>query len=217
LAATARRVKAPRRANRAAIWPVPRPAEHASLTASHAEGEGALHHDDCCHSSSVAIGRRRFVGLASAAVLGLAAPRLARAAGEADALVLSCIDYRLTGKTADYLAAQGLAGKYDHTILAGAALGAVTDKYPDWGHTFRQHLGIAIDLHHIQEVIILDHRDCGAYKVILGKDYAADPAAETRIHTTMLHRLRHDIHRHHPKLGVRLGLMALDGTVEVIA
>jgi carbonic anhydrase len=167
------------------------------------------------------IGRRAMVrqgavGL-GAALVGLGAgPRVAGAAGGTDALLLSCMDYRLTGQIAAFMAGKGMAEKYDHVILAGAALGAVTSEYPDWGRTFRQHLDIAIQLHGVHQVLIVDHRDCGAYKTILGKDYAADPAAETEIHTKMLHRARHEIARAHPKLDVSLYLMALDGTTEPI-
>ena len=179
-----------------------------------------MNHRGCSCHLSAGIDRRRFATLASAmAGAMLAAPlmsRFARAAGEADALLLNCMDYRLTGKITEYMAGQGLAGKYDQVILAGASLGAVTDKYPDWGRTFREHLAVAIELHHIHEVIVIDHRDCGAYKVILGRDYASDPAAETTIHAEMLHRLRREIHKLHPKLDMRLGLMSLDGKVEPI-
>ncbi|HEY7991784.1 MAG TPA: carbonic anhydrase [Stellaceae bacterium] len=177
-----------------------------------------MEHVSCaCHTPD-GIGRRRFVALAGGmAIAGLALPRWARAAAGTDALLLSCMDYRLTGKVADYMTGQGMAEKYDHVILAGASLGAVTHKFRDWGKTFRQHLDVAIDLHHIHEVIVLDHRDCGAYKVILGRDYAGDPAAETKIHAAMLHKLRAEIHHDHPKLAVKLGLMALDGKVETIA
>lgn len=168
------------------------------------------------------IGRRAMVrqgalGL-GAALVGLGAgPRFAAAAGGTDALLLSCMDYRLTGKIGAFMAGKGMAEKYDHVILAGAALGAVTPKYPDWGNTFRQHLDIAIQLHGIHQVVIVDHRDCGAYKTILGKDFAADPAAETEIHTKMLHRARQEIVHAHPKLDVSLYLMALDGTTEPIS
>ena len=173
------------------------------------------------HPEADTIGRRRLLSLASAAagaaLLAPLLPRIVRAAGGTDALLLSCMDYRLTGKTAEYMAGRGMAGKYDHVILAGASLGAVTHKFPDWGQTFRQHLDVAIDLHHIHEVVILDHRDCGAYKVILGKDYATDPPAETNIHAEMLHRLRHQILAKHAKLAVSMFLMALDGSVETIS
>src|SRR5262249_6034491 len=136
---------------------------------------------------------------------------------ETDAVLLNCMDFRLTGKITDYMAKRGMAGKYDQLILAGASLGAVTPKFPDWGRTFRQHLQVAIDLHHIHQVIVIDHRDCGAYKVILGRDDAGNPDAETKIHTEMLHKLRAEIHHLHPKLDIHLGLMALDGSVADIA
>ena len=99
----------------------------------------------------------------------------------------------------------------------GAALGALTDKFPAWNQTFWDHLGVAIDLHKIHTVMVLDHRDCGAYKVILGEDLAKDPAKETAIHTTQLQRLGKMIKEKHPALEVELFLMALDGKVERIA
>jgi carbonic anhydrase len=170
----------------------------------------------CCQAAL--IGRRRFLALAgasgSAMLLGLT-PRFAVAAGLADALLLSCIDYRLTDKVAAYMDGRGLKENYDQVILAGAALGAVTSKYPDWGKTFREHLDIAIQLHGIQRVIALDHRDCGAYKVFLGKDLTGD--SEKALHATELHRLARQIHATHPKLKVETLLMALDGSVETIA
>jgi carbonic anhydrase len=166
-------------------------------------------------------GRRQFLKLAGlaggAALFGLAAPRIAGAAGHADALLLSCIDYRLLGKVSAYMAQRGLADKYDHVILAGASLGAVTDAFPDWGRTFWEHLGVAIDLHDIKRVVVMDHRDCGAYKVILHKDLAGDPPAERTLHAEMLNRLGGQIHDKHPKLEVELLLMALDGQVDKIA
>lgn len=163
--------------------------------------------------------RRKFLRLAAlgsgAALFGLAAPRLAGAAGQADSLLLSCIDYRLTDKVTAYMTGRGLTEKYDQVILAGASLGAVTDKYPDWGKTFRDHLGLAIKLHDIHRVILLDHRDCGAYKLILGKDLTGD--AEKLLHAIELHRLAQQIRHQHPKLAVETLLMALDGKVETVA
>jgi carbonic anhydrase len=170
----------------------------------------------CCQAAS--IGRRRFLALAGvgsgAMLLGLE-PRIALAAGTVDSLLLSCIDYRLTSKTAAYMEGRGLKENYDQVILAGASLGAVTPKFPDWGKTFREHLDIAIQLHGIQRVILLDHRDCGAYKVFLGKDLTGD--AEKALHAIELHRLARQIHTTHPKLKVETFLMSLDGGVETIA
>ena len=140
-----------------------------------------------------------------------------RAAGQTEALLLSCMDFRLVDDTARYMASRGLTDKYDHIILAGAALGALTEKFPAWNQTFWDHVGVAIDLHKIHKVIVLDHRDCGAYRVILGEDFAKDPAKETAMHATQLQRLGKMIKEKHPSLEVELLLMALDGKVETIS
>ena len=75
--------------------------------------------------------RRRFLTLASlgggAALLGLA-PRVAHAAGDVDSVVLSCMDYRLMDDVGVYMNGRGLKDNYDHLILAGASLGAVTQQ-----------------------------------------------------------------------------------------
>jgi hypothetical protein len=126
------------------------------------------------------------------------------------------MDYRLVNATERYMAGRGLKGKYDHVILAGASLGAITDKFPAWNKTFWEHLDVAIELHHVQKAIVLDHRDCGAYKVILGEDFAKDPPKETAVHADKLNELRKQITAKHPKLGVELLLMSLDGKVAPI-
>ena len=169
-------------------------------------------------TESVVIGRRRFLELG---VLGggaslLALPAVGRAAGNTEALLLSCMDYRLVNKTERYMSGRKLRDKYDYVILAGASLGALTDKYPAWGKTFWEHLDVAIQLHHIQKVMVMDHRDCGAYKVILGEDCCKPKDKETAAHAEKLKELRKQINDKHPKLGVELLLMALDGKVETI-
>jgi carbonic anhydrase len=163
--------------------------------------------------------RRRLLQLA---VLGggvtlLASPSLlpaARAAGATDALLLSCMDFRLMDDIERYMTGRGLRDKYDHIVLAGASLGAVTNKYPAWNKTFWEHLDIAIKLHNIQTVIVMDHRDCGAYKVILGAAHANDHRVETDTHRVQLKKLKALINKQYPKLKVETLLMALDGKVE---
>lgn len=137
--------------------------------------------------------------------------------GHTDALLLSCMDYRLVDETERYMTHRGLRDKYDHVILAGAALGATTDKYPAWNQTFWEHLDVAIKLHSIKKVIILDHRDCGAYKVILGEDFSLDPVKEKLVHTEKLSALAGLIQSKYPNLEIDLQLMDLSGSVEKIS
>lgn len=177
----------------------------------------------CLVHQSVAIGsRRRFLRTAllgsGAALLTTALPLdWAIAGGKTEALLLSCMDYRLMDDIERYMAGRGLRDKYDHTILAGASLGALTDAYPAWNQTFWDHLGLAIKLHHVHKAILMDHRDCGAYKAILNQDLATDPTKELEQHALRLKDLRGQILAKHPELEVEMLLMSLDGKVETIS
>jgi carbonic anhydrase len=171
----------------------------------------------CCNALSIPNSRRNFLKIASlgggAMLMGLQ-PQNALAAGHVDALLLSCMDYRLMDEVGAYMNKRGLKDNYDHVVLAGSSLGAVTSKYPGWGQTFNDHLGLAIKLHDIQRVIVIDHRDCGAYRLVLGKDLKDD--AEKAAHAKELHTLAKRIHAKHPKLPVETFLMNLDGSVEAV-
>jgi len=176
------------------------------------------HHQTDCLGCHAGLGRRRFMGLAGGTGLALLLggfPRIARA-GNAKALMLSCMDYRLIDDTMRFMDSQGLQNNYDHVVLAGASLGVVSDEFAGWGDTFWRHLEIAIQLHHIEEVIAIDHRDCGAYKLVLGADAVASPEKETSAHAKILADFSREVKARHGKLGVQAYLMALDGSVESI-
>ena len=177
-------------------------------------------HVDCNQLATPEIGRRQFIKLATlgggALMLGSFLPQTAWAAGGTDVLLLSCMDYRLVDETERFMSGKGLQNKYDHIVLAGASLGAVTPKFPAWNTTFWEHLKVAIDLHHIKKVMVLDHRDCGAYKVVLGEDFGKMPEKETQAHAETLMSLRKQILVQYPALAVETYIMALDGSVEQI-
>ena len=165
--------------------------------------------------------RRKFLKLAAlgggASLFNLTLPTsTVMAAGHSDVLLLSCMDFRLMHKIENYMQNRGYNNNYDHIILAGASLGALTTKFPAWNKTFWQHLEIAIQLHNIHKVIMMDHRDCGAYKTILNKDFFKNPVDEMSTHAHYLKDLRAMINKRYPSLGVESLLMALDGTVETV-
>lgn len=177
----------------------------------------SVHHAGCgCQQHG--IGRRSFLKLAVAggavAAASTLAPFPATAAGQAEVLLLSCMDYRLISDVTRYMAGQGYDDNYDQVILAGASLAAVTDKFLDWNQTFWQHLEIAIQLHGITKLLVMDHRDCGAYKVIFNKDFAQDPVAETMIHAEVMKKLDQQVAQKYPALVREYYLMSLDTRVE---
>lgn len=152
---------------------------------------------------------------------GPAAPTVAGAVVTAprhdcDVLLLTCMDFRLQNETATYMERQGLRDRYDHIVLAGASLGVLTQERPDWGRTFWDHLDTAIKLHAIHKVVVLDHLDCGAYKVFLGEAAVKEPAAELIAHSQRLRLLRSAINVQNAMLEVELGIMGLDGSVRQV-
>lgn len=165
------------------------------------------------------IPRRSFVKLVSlAAGTGLLAGYLPRVAlaGDAQALMLSCMDYRFVDPMAAFMNGKGLDGKYDHVVLAGASLGVVSKKFAAWHDTFWQHLDVAIQLHRVHEVVVIDHLDCGAYKLAFGDNIVASKDVEMPAHSKTIRSFAALVRKHHPDLAIEGYVMALDGTAEQV-
>ena len=74
-------------------------------------------------------------------------------------------------------------------VLAGAAAGA--NRYEEWRQVLVEHIKTARDIDHpIDRLIILEHRDCGAYKAFLGLDWAkVTPPDEWTCHRNQVTKL----------------------------
>lgn len=167
----------------------------------------------CCEHSAPS---RRAVLAGAVVGGGMAWAGQASAGGQAEVVLLSCMDYRLANEVEAYMAARGLRDNYDHLIVAGASIG-VNQGDPAWGKTFWEHVGLARKLHNVRKLIVIDHRDCGAYKLLAGEAAVATPELELAAHVKQLHAFRDAVKQRHPELEVELALMSLDGRVEMIA
>jgi hypothetical protein len=178
---------------------------------------GRSEESDMCDGDKAAISRRDFVQWgAGCAVVNAVGPGAAQAGGHARALMLSCMDYRLVDDLVNFMEAHGFDDDYDHVVLAGAALGVVHEAFADWHETFWQHLQVAKDLHGIEEVIVIDHRDCGAYRLALTETAVDTLEKETTAHREYMEEFARQLGERHPDLRVYGVLMALDGTGENI-
>lgn len=101
------------------------------------------------------------------------------------ALLLSCMDLRVIDETAWLMSELNLHNKYDHVAVAGSSLGVLTNTYetdggqaaiPYFGQTFWKHVDLAIELHEIDRVIIVEHADCGAYQHFVRDNTLHSPA-----------------------------------------
>lgn len=137
--------------------------------------------------------------------------------------LLSCMDLRVMDEIVQFMDHDGLTNRYDHLTMAGAALGALgghCERFAHWKQTFFEHLEVALKLHHVKDVYIIEHRDCGAYREFLGAegDFDDEDAdRELACHRKYAELLRTEIEHwakeRQAKLHVRSFLMDLRGRV----
>lgn len=139
-------------------------------------------------------------------------------AHDAEALLLTCIDFRFFPLIAQVMADQGLVGNFDHVILAGGTLGPLVDfpKTPQmhWQQFFLDHLNLSESLHHVKRVVVLDHRDCGAYKKFGLLPDKPTPEEEYAAHRAQAAKLKCLVGKFQPKLHFEAYLLELPNTVE---
>ncbi|HEU0155967.1 MAG TPA: hypothetical protein VFQ82_07835 [Stellaceae bacterium] len=164
-----------------------------------------------CQCHAAPLGRRHFL---LAAGLAAAFPSLARAQTQYDAMLLSCIDPRIVAPVYKYMDGRQLTGRYSQFVIAGAAIGVVAPKFKGWHQTFWDNLGASFQLHQINRVIAIDHRDCGAARIAYGADSISTPERETATHRKVFEIFRAEMKKRHPDMAVETGLMALDGTLQ---
>tara|TARA_B100001248_G_scaffold41711_1_gene26709 strand:- start:455 stop:868 length:414 start_codon:yes stop_codon:yes gene_type:complete len=129
------------------------------------------------------------------------------------AMVLSCIDPRFQPVVFNYLKKRGLKGKYSSFTIAGSAIGVTAQKFKNWHRTFWDNLETSIKLHKIKKLIVINHRDCGAAKIINGKK-KFDNFNETEIHKNSFTKIKKRFKNKYPNLKIETNLVSLNKNVE---
>lgn len=171
----------------------------------------------CCGDARGRFNRRRFLQLAGGASLAAAFPFTPAAAGEEyEAVLLMCSDPRIWGPTMNYMKSRALGGKYRQFAIDGGAIGLVAEQYKDSNKEFWDELSAAVTWNQASKIIVLNHRDCEAAKVAYGLVKTADRLIETEMHRYAMKEFRKKVAERHADLEVEIGLMALDGKVELL-
>lgn len=68
-------------------------------------------------------------------------------AKEAQCFLVTCMDFRLIDDIVHFMDKEGFNNNYDQFILAGSSLGFTQEKFPHWGQTLSDHMGIGQGLH----------------------------------------------------------------------
>ena len=121
-------------------------------------------------------------------------------------MVLSCIDPRFQPKVFKYLKAKELTGKYSSFTIAGAAIGVTHRKFKKWHSTFWENLSTSIKLHKISSLIVINHNDCGAAKIVNGKK-KFNLSVENKIHKESFIKIKKELKKKYPTLKVSFKIM----------
>ncbi|MDB4613820.1 carbonic anhydrase [Candidatus Pelagibacter sp.] len=129
------------------------------------------------------------------------------------AMVLSCMDPRFQHLVQNYLKKKKLTGKYSAFTIAGAAVGVTHNKFKIWHKTFYDNLATSIQLHKIEKLIVINHKDCGAAKIANGKkEYST--MTEKKIHKESFSKIKKQVKKRFPNLKIELNLISIQGKIK---
>ena len=129
------------------------------------------------------------------------------------AMVLSCIDPRFQPIVFNYLKKKKLSGRYSSFTIAGAAVGVTAKKFKKWHKVFWDNMDTSINLHKIKRLIVINHRDCGAAKIINGNKVFSK-TNETKIHKNSFIKIKKIFKKKYPKLKIELKIISLNKKIE---
>jgi carbonic anhydrase len=111
--------------------------------------------------------------------------------------ILHCIDFRFQEFLDRFIDEQGMGGDCDRISIAGGV--------KEFGEMFHE-LDLSEQLHHVKDMYLINHQDCGAY----GEAVVSDPR-EQEIHASDLQRARELLVAKYPELRVHLYFLTLEG------
>ena len=120
------------------------------------------------------------------------------------------MDFRLIDKVEEIMVNKGYSHNYDYFILAGASLAILQRNHPQWIQAFKDHLDLSLQLHHIHEVIFIDHLDCGYYKRFFGSHM--NLREEEDKHNEVLSKVKQIMNDGYPQLKFHGELINLSGS-----
>ena len=129
------------------------------------------------------------------------------------AMVLSCIDPRFQPIVYEYLKKKKLKGKYSSFIIAGSSIGVTSNRFKKWHKTFWDNFDTSVKLHNIKKLIVINHQDCGAAKIINGKK-KFNKENEKKIHNESFLKLKKTFKKKYPDFDFEFKIITLNKTVK---
>ena len=130
-----------------------------------------------------------------------------------EAMVLSCIDPRFQPLVYDYLKKKKLIGKFSAFTIAGGAIGVTHKRFKNWHSVFLENLSTSIQLHKIERLIVINHTDCGAARIV-NENKKFNSLSENNIHKISFYKIKQKVKKKFPKLKVDLNLISLNNKIK---
>ena len=122
-------------------------------------------------------------------------------------MVLSCMDPRFQKPVHQHLKNKKLAGKFSAFTIAGGSIGVTNNKFKKWHSTFWENLETSINLHKINKLIVLNHNDCGAAKIV-NNNKNFNSRIENAIHQKSFNKLKKTLKKKFPKIKVSFKILS---------
>jgi carbonic anhydrase len=144
----------------------------------------------------------------------MAKPPSKHMAHHCKSLLIRCIDFRLAKGIKNYLEENNLLGDCDVLSIAGAIKSLSSPKDPYEKEFIMGQIGISVGLHTVQEVILVNHTDCGAYG---GSSKFASPEDEKQFHIEEMKTAKEIILQRYSTLKIKMVLAKIlsEGNVEL--
>tara|TARA_B100001029_G_scaffold103802_1_gene85561 strand:+ start:80 stop:484 length:405 start_codon:yes stop_codon:yes gene_type:complete len=125
-----------------------------------------------------------------------------------EAMVLSCMDPRFQKPIHKYLDKKKLTGKFSAFTIAGGSIGVTNKKFKKWHSTFWENLETSINLHKIKKLIVINHKDCGAAKIVNGNKKFTS-SIENKIHKNSFNELKKNLNKKFPRIKVYFKVLSI--------
>ena len=125
-----------------------------------------------------------------------------------EAMVLSCMDPRFQKPVHKHLKDKKLTGKFSAFTIAGGSIGVTNNKFKKWHSTFWENLETSINLHKINKLIVINHKDCGAAK-IANNNKNFNSSIENSIHKKSFSKLKKTLKKKFPNIKVTFKILSI--------
>ncbi len=134
---------------------------------------------------------------------------------KAKACILMCMDFRLQKSTQKWLGENGYLGECDEVIVAGASRDLVKPLEDFHRQALLRQLDLSVKLHDPDEIVIIDHQDCGGYAQDKTIEAGLDKERDKQEHLKYASEARIMLEKIFPGKTIKVVYAPLEGEVEV--